>query len=94
MRALRWFLDPHNRTEALAILAEVTHKPLKDLQFAFTAHDFYRSPDLFPDIGAVQREIDEDVKLGVLPKAITVSPKYVDLSLIKAAAKRLGAHGS
>ena len=46
MRAVRWFLDPKNRKEALAILAGVTHKPLQDLQFAFTAHDFYRSPDL------------------------------------------------
>ncbi len=94
MRAVRWFLDPKNRTEALAILTAVTHKPLQDLQFAFTPRDFYRSPDLLPDIPAVQKEIDEDVKLGVLPKAITVSPKYVDLSLVKAAAKGLGLHGS
>jgi ABC-type nitrate/sulfonate/bicarbonate transport system substrate-binding protein len=94
MRALHWFLDPHNRTAALDILARVTHKPLKDLQFAFTSHDFYRAPDLMPNIPALQREIDEDVKLGVLPKPITVSPKYVDLSLVEAAAKRLGAHGS
>ncbi len=94
MRGVRWFLDPKNRTEALAILAGVTHKPLSDLQFAFTPHDFYRSPDLLPDIPAVQNEIAEDVKLGVLPKAIVVSPKYVDLSLVKAAAKELGLHGS
>jgi len=94
MRAIRWFLDPKNRGEALAILSEATHKPLKDLQFAFTSHDFYRAPDLMPDIPAVQREIDEDVKLGVLPQRVVVSPKYVDLSLITAAAKRLGAHGS
>ncbi|MGH7037450.1 MAG: ABC transporter substrate-binding protein [Stellaceae bacterium] len=94
MRAVRWFLNPKNRPEALGILAAVTHKPLKDLQFAFTPHDFYRSPDLMPDIPAVQREIKEDVKLGVLPQNITVSPQYVDLSLVKAAAKRLGAHGS
>ena len=67
---------------------------MKDLKFAFKPHDIYRSPDLMPDIPAVQREIAEDVKLGVLPKNIVVSPQYVDLSLVKAAAKRLGAHGS
>ncbi|MGH7047195.1 MAG: ABC transporter substrate-binding protein [Stellaceae bacterium] len=94
MRAVRWFLDPKNRDEGLAILSEATHKPVKDLEFAFTPHDFYRSPDLMPDIAAVQSEINEDVKLGVLPKRIVVSPKYVDLSLITAAAKRLGTHGS
>ena len=94
MRAMRWFLNPANRTEALAILVAVTHKPLKDVEFAFTPHDFYRSPDLMPDIPAVQREIDEDVALGVLPRRVVVSPKYVDLSLIKTAKERLGGHGA
>lgn len=94
MRAMRWFLNPANRNEALAILVAVTHKPLNDVEFAFTPHDFYRSPDLMPDIAAVQREIDEDVALGVLPKRVVVSPKYVDLSLIKAAKERLGGHGA
>ncbi|HEY3912029.1 MAG TPA: ABC transporter substrate-binding protein [Stellaceae bacterium] len=94
MGALRWFLDPKNRNEGLAILAAATHKPVRDLEFAFTPHDFYRSPDLMPDIPAVQREIDEDVTLGVLPKRTVVSPDYVDLSLVEAAAKRVSAHGS
>jgi sulfonate transport system substrate-binding protein len=94
MRAVRWFLDPANRNEALTILVAVTHKPLKDVQFAFTPHDFYRSPDLMPDIPAVQREIDEDVALGVLPERVEVSPKYVDLSLIKTAEERLHGHGA
>ena len=94
MRAMRWFLNPANRNEALAILVAVTHKPLKDVEFAFTPHDFYRSPDLMPDISAVQREIDEDVALGVLPKRIVVNPKYVDLSLIKAAKERVEGHGA
>lgn len=94
MRAVRWFLTPANRPAALALTAAVTHKPEKDLDFAFTKHDFYHSPDLVPDVAAVQKEIDEDVKLGVLPKAVTVSPKYVDLSLIKAAKQRLAGHGA
>jgi hypothetical protein len=34
------------------------------------------------------------VKLGVLPKEIAVSPKYVDLSLIKAPKERLDGHGA
>jgi hypothetical protein len=54
----------------------------------------HRSPDLLRDIPAMQREIDGDAKLGVRPKAITVGAKYVDLSPVRAAAKRLGAHGS
>jgi ABC-type nitrate/sulfonate/bicarbonate transport system substrate-binding protein len=94
MRAMHWFLNPANRKEALDILVAVTHKPLKDVEFAFTPHDFYRSPDLMPDIPAVQREIDEDVALGLLPKRVVVSPKYVDLSLIKAAQERFHHHGA
>ncbi len=93
MRAVHWFLDPKNRKEAMAILVAVTHEPARDLAFAFTKHDYYHDPDLVPDVAAVQREIDEDVKLGVLKKPVTVSPNHVDLSLIAAAKKRL-AHGA
>lgn len=94
MRAMRWFLNPANRNEALAILVAVTHKRPEDVDFAFTPHDFYRSPDLTPDIAAVQREIDEDVSLGVLPGRVVVSPKYVDLSLIKTAKQHLDGRGA
>ncbi len=93
MRAVHWFLNPNNRKEALAILVAVTHEPAQNLAFAFTKHDFYHDPDLVPDIAAVQKEIDEDVRVGVLPKRVVVSPHYVDLSLIEAAKKRL-AHGA
>lgn len=94
MRAVRWFLDAKNRKEALAIAVAVTHSPEKNLEYAFTSHDFYRPPDLMPVIKAIQDEIDEDVKLGVLPKRIEVSPRYVDLSVIEDAKKRLDGHGA
>ncbi len=94
MRAMRWFLNPANRKEALDIAVAVTRKPEKDLEFAFTKHDFYRPPDLMPLPGAIQQEVDEDVALHVLPKGIRVSPSYVDLSLIKAAKERLDGHGA
>ncbi len=91
MRAMRWFLDPNNRTEALAIAVAVTHAPEKNLDFAFTKHDFYRSPDLMPLPKAIQEEIDGDVKDKVLPKSVTVSD-HLDLSMIKAAKQRLDGH--
>ncbi|MGH7095941.1 MAG: ABC transporter substrate-binding protein [Stellaceae bacterium] len=94
MRAMRWFLDPKNRTGALAIAVAVTHASVEHLAYAFTDHDFYRSPDLMPLVSAIQKEINEDVELGVLPKRVVVSPKYVDLSMIKEAKKRLDGHGS
>ncbi|MGE5268507.1 MAG: ABC transporter substrate-binding protein [Thiohalocapsa sp.] len=89
IRARRWLLDPKNRQEALAITSEVTKLPLDKLQFAFTKDDFYRSPDARPELKSVQQEIDEAVKLGVLPKRIEIQPHYVDLSLIEEAKKRI-----
>lgn len=89
IRARRWFLDPKNRDEAIAITANFTKLPKDKLAFAFTKQDFYRSPDDHPDIASVQKEIDESVELGVLPKPVQISPKYVDLSLVEEAKKRL-----
>lgn len=89
IRAVRWFLDPKNRDEALAIAMQVTKQQRADLEYAFTGDDFYRSPDLVPNLQAAQREIDNSAKLGLLPKAVTLSPHYVDLSLIADAKKRL-----
>lgn len=89
MRAVRWFYDPKNRAEALAITSEVTKLPEKRLAFAFTKTGFYNSPDLRPDVSLAQKEIRESVELGVLPKPVQLSPKYVDLSLIEEAKKRI-----
>lgn len=89
IRAVRWFLDPKNRDQALAITSDVTKLPKEKLAFAFTEEDFYHSPDARPELGSVQKEIDESVDLGVLPKRVEVVPKYVDLSLIEEAKKRI-----
>jgi NitT/TauT family transport system substrate-binding protein len=89
IRAVRWFTDPNNREAALEIVASVTKLPKEELEFAFTKDDFYHSPDARPELESVQREIDENVKLGVLPRPVVVNPKYVDLSLIEEAKRRI-----
>lgn len=89
IRAVRWFLDPENREQALAIAMQVTKQQRADLEYAFTDADFYRSPDLVPDIAAAQHEIDASFKLGVLPKTVALDPFYVDLSLIAEAKQRI-----
>jgi NitT/TauT family transport system substrate-binding protein len=89
IRAVRWLIDPKNRDEALAIVADVTKLPKERLAFAFTKNGFYHSPDLRPDITLAQKEISESVELGVLPKPVELAPKYVDLSLIEDAKKRI-----
>src|SRR5215469_15035912 len=89
MRARRWFQDPANHNEAVAICAEVTKLPADKLGYVFTKEDFYRSPDMAPAVDLMQKEIDEAVELKVLPKPVKVSPDYVDLSLIEEAKKRV-----
>jgi NitT/TauT family transport system substrate-binding protein len=89
IRAVRWLLDPANHNDAIALAAEVTKLPAADLAYAFTKADFYRDPDARPQIALAQKEIDDNAKLGVLPKPIQVSPEYVDLSLIEEAKKRI-----
>jgi NitT/TauT family transport system substrate-binding protein len=89
IRALRWFLDPANRTDALAIAADVTKLPPDNVAYCFTQADWYRSPDAKPEVKAIQIEIDESAKLGILPGAIQLEPTYVDLSLIPDANRRI-----
>jgi len=89
IRALRWFLDPANRADALAIAADVTKLPAENLAYSFGQGDWYRSPDARPEVKAIQIEIDESAKLGLLPRAIELEPTYVDLSLIEEAKRRI-----
>jgi len=91
MRAMRWFLDPKNHAESVAIAAQVTKQKPDELGYFFTHDDFYRSPDLMPNLGAAQGEIDDSVKLGILPQEIRLDPTYVDLSLVEEAGRRLAA---
>ena len=86
---MRWFIDPKNHEAAVAIAADVTKLPKEKLSFAFTKEDFYHSPDARPELDSVQREIDGAVKLGALPKAVEIRPKYVDLSLVDEAKTRI-----
>jgi len=89
IRGVRWFLDPRNRAEALAIAAGFTRQKPEDLAYAFTHQDFYRSPDCVPDLAAIQKEIDMSVELGILSQPVKLAPAYVDLSLIRDAKRRI-----
>jgi ABC-type nitrate/sulfonate/bicarbonate transport system substrate-binding protein len=89
IRAARWLLDPAHHQEVVKMVAEVTKGTPKEFEFSYTHHDSYHSPDLRPDVAGTQHAIDVEYKLGLMKKSLKVSPKYVDLSLIEDAAKRL-----
>ena len=93
LRAERWYFDPANHAEAVKIAVAVTKIPApvwdswlfkKDGMHG----DYYRNPNGIPDVPALQKTIDEQVKYGYLKQGVEVK-KYTDFSLVEAAAKRL-----
>jgi len=91
MAGVRWFLDPANRSAAMAITAQFTKQTPEALAYVFTKDDVYRSPDLLPVVPPIQRDIDTAVSMKMLPARIEVIPHYVDLSLIADAKAQLDA---
>ncbi|MDE2228799.1 MAG: ABC transporter substrate-binding protein [Alphaproteobacteria bacterium] len=87
LRGERWLLDPANRAAARENVARATKLPVARLKYLYTSADYYHAPDGRPDIAAMQRDMATEVKFGFLKTALDVR-KYVDLSLIDAAARR------
>ena len=88
--SLRWFLDPVNHKEAVAVAADFMKQPASHLEgWAFTKKDFYRSPTATPNVEALQRNIDTMLDLGVIRRPVAVK-EAIDLSYLEEAKKRLG----
>jgi sulfonate transport system substrate-binding protein len=89
LAAFRWFHDRKNHDEAIAIAAKVTHQPAEQLsRYLWTDKDFYYDRNGLPDLSALQTNIDALRGLDMIKADVDVK-KYVDLSFIKEAAKRL-----
>ena len=88
-RAVRWYIDPANRNEAAQILGDAMKIPPDRLAtWVFSKNDFYRDPNLMPDLGALQSNIDLQADLGLIKGKIDVK-KYADLSIVQDAVKRI-----
>ncbi len=88
VRAIRWYVDPNNHEEAVAIVAQINKAPPARMEWAFTSRDQYRDPNGMPNLAALQSNIRLQKKVGLLNEDIDVN-KYSDLSMVKEAAKRL-----
>jgi sulfonate transport system substrate-binding protein len=90
IRARRFWIDPANHAEAVKLAADFSKQPAEQLDpWLFTkAGDYYRDPNGFPNLDALQKNIDLQQQLGFLKASLDVS-KYTDLSLIKAASAAL-----
>ena len=59
VRVVRWYLDPKNHDEAVQIAARLTKlRPELFAGWLFTSKEYSRSPDLLPDLAALQSNID------------------------------------
>jgi sulfonate transport system substrate-binding protein len=84
----RWYLDPKNHAEVAKIASKITKAPPERFGWLFTKNDTYRSPDLIPNLEALQRNVDTVKDLGFVKTRVDIS-KHADLSLVKEALARL-----
>ncbi len=88
LRVVRWYLDPKNHDEAVAIASKLTKIPPERFTWLFTDQDYARNGNLMPDMKALQANVDATQALGFIKSKLDVQ-KYTDLSLIQEAAARL-----
>jgi sulfonate transport system substrate-binding protein len=88
MRIEHWYLDPKNHDAAAEIAGRLTKQPPDHFSWLFTKSDYYRAPDMRPDLGALQKNVDMAHDLGFVKANLDVKA-HSDLSLIADAAKRL-----
>jgi sulfonate transport system substrate-binding protein len=88
LRIVRWYLDPKNHDQVADIAARLTKQPAESFGWVFTKDDYYRDPNLMPDLDALQRNVDMTKELGFISASFDVRA-HSDLSLIEEAGKRL-----
>jgi len=97
LRATRWWTHPRNRKEAIRIAAKVSKRtPQSFEKWLFVKGgqkgDYYRDPNLLPNLRALRANIRLQRELGFLNADVDVA-KHADLSIVTEAAKRLRGSG-
>jgi sulfonate transport system substrate-binding protein len=88
VRVTRWYTDPANQKEAIAIVSKFTKAPPEQLGWIFTKGDFYRDQNGRPDVAQIQKSMDMLKEFNFIKADLDVN-KYTDLSLLDEAAKRV-----
>ena len=81
-------MDPKNHKEVDRDRGKMIKAPPERFGWLFTKKDYYRNPDMLPDLKALQANINLTHELGFIKAPLDVK-KYTDLSLVQEAAKRL-----
>src|SRR5262245_50911454 len=82
LRIVRWYLDPAHQKEVAEIAARVTKQPPERFGWLFTKSDYYRDPNMIPDLDALQRNVDMTRDLGFVKSSLDVR-KYTDLTIVE-----------
>lgn len=83
VKAWKWFIDPKNRDEALAITARFTKAPVARYKgWAFSKQDLYRDPDALPSLEVLQRNFDLLKEWGYTKTRLNAAD-YLDGSYVK-----------
>lgn len=88
LRIERWYLNPKNHSDVTKVAANLLKVPPERFSWVFTNKDYYRDPDMVPDLVTLQRNVDITAEMGFIKSRFDVK-QYSDLSLIEEAAKRL-----
>jgi NitT/TauT family transport system substrate-binding protein len=89
LRVVRFFVDPKNHKEAVEIAARVTKLPPERFDaWLFTNKDFYRDPNMLPNLDALQANLDAQRELG-FTKTKLDAKQLADLSIVQEAVKRI-----
>ncbi len=88
LRITRWYRDPANHKEVMAIAGRVTKRPPESFDWLFTKRDTYHDPNMMPDLVALQKNVDMTKDMGFVRGNLDVK-KHTDLSILEEAAKRL-----
>ena len=89
LRVVHWYLDPVNHDAAVVIAAKLTKQPAERFAaWLFAAGDYYRDPNMLPNLQALQANVDLQRDIGFLKEPLDIK-EFVDLSLVEEAAQRL-----
>jgi sulfonate transport system substrate-binding protein len=72
----------------MEIAGKVTKQPPERFTWLFTKQDYFRDPDMKPNLDALQSNVKMTKELGFVKADMDIK-KYADLSIIEEAAKRL-----
>ena len=91
IRITRWYWDPANHAEVVKLVSKLSGQKPENLDswLFVKGQDNFRNPNGYPNIDAIQKNIQLEKDLGIIKDVIDVK-KHSDVTLIDDALKRLG----